>query len=112
MVGLFRVTRLLFFALGGGVAADAFDSRKLMLASQGGMMLVSIGLAAATYTGTSSPAVIYTLAAVGGAASAFDAPARQSLFPHLVGAEALSNAFSLYAAVTEIAGIAGPALGG
>src|SRR5438309_2562758 len=51
MLGLFRVTPILLLALGGGVAADALDRRKLMLGSQVGMMLASIGLIAATRAG-------------------------------------------------------------
>src|ERR1700704_2058268 len=51
MLGLFRVTPILLLALGGGVAADALDRRKLLLASQAGMMLSSLGLLAATRAG-------------------------------------------------------------
>lgn len=112
LLGLFRVAPVLLLALGGGVAADALDRRKLMLASQAGMMLSSLGLLAATRAGVVTPAIIYGLAALGGVASAFDAPARQSLLPRLVTPETLPNALSLYTAVYEIAAIAGPALGG
>jgi MFS family permease len=56
--------------------------------------------------------LIYGLAALGGVASAFDAPARQSLVPQLVSRETLPNALSLYTTVYEIAAIAGPAIGG
>src|SRR3954463_5560801 len=48
LLGAFRVTPVLLLALGGGGAADALDRRKLMLASQLGMMLVSVGLFAVT----------------------------------------------------------------
>ena len=112
LLGAFRVTPILLLALGGGVAADALDRRKLMLASQIGMMLASVGLFAATAAHAVTPAIIYGLAALGGVASAFDAPARQSLLPRLVGAQELPNALSLYTTVYEIAAIAGPALGG
>src|SRR5436190_3228941 len=112
LLGAFRVTPILLLALGGGVAADALDRRKLMLASQVGMMLASVGLFAATAAHAVTPAIMYGLAALGGVASAFDAPARQSLLPRLVGAQELSNALSLYNTVYEIAAIAGPALGG
>ena len=112
MLGLFRVTPILLFALGGGVAADALDRRKLMLASQAGMMIASLGLLGATHAGTVTPALIYSLAALGGVASAFDAPARQSLLPQLVARETLPNALSIYTTVYQIAAIAGPALGG
>jgi len=112
MLGLFRVTPILLLALGGGVAADALDRRKLMIASQTGMMLASLGLLAATHMGVVTPGIIYALAALGGVASAFDPPARQALVTQLVPVEALPNAFSLYMTAYQIAAVAGPALGG
>lgn len=112
LLGLFRVTPILLLALGGGVAADALDRRKLMLASQGGMMVSSLGLLAATHAGVMTPALIYALSALSGVAFAFDAPARQSLLPQLVDAKTLPNALSLYTTVYQVAAIAGPALGG
>jgi MFS family permease len=112
MLGLFRVTPVILFALGGGVAADAFDRRKLMIASQTGMMLASLGLLAATHAGTVTPGVIYGLAALSGVASALDTPARQALVPQLVTKEELPNALSIYTSVYQVAAITGPALGG
>ena len=112
LLGAFRVTPIILLALGGGVAADALDRRKLMLASQTGMMLASLGLLAATRAGLATPGIIYALAALGGVASAFDAPARQSLLPRLVSREELPNALSLYTTTFEVAAIAGPAVGG
>lgn len=112
LLGLFRVTPILLLALGGGVAADALDRRKLMLASQTGMMLASLGLFGATHAGVVTPGIIYGLAALAGVASAFDAPARQSLLPQLVDIRVLPNALSLYTTIYEIAAIAGPAVGG
>src|SRR5207253_10876254 len=112
LLGAFRVTPILLLALGGGVAADALDRRKLMLASQVGMMLASVGLFAATAAHAATPGIIYGLAALGGVASAFDGPARQSLVPRLVSREALPNALSLYTTVYQLAAIAGPAVGG
>src|SRR5467141_821715 len=67
------------------------------------------GLAHAQRT---TPAAIYALAFVAGAATAFDNPARQALVPRLVDREQLPNALSLYATVWQVATIAGPALGG
>src|SRR3954464_12729172 len=70
MLGLFRVTPILLLALGGGVAADALDRRKLMMASQVGMMLASLGLLIATRTGAVTPGIIYGLSALAGVAFA------------------------------------------
>ncbi len=112
MLGLFRVTPILLLALGGGVAADALDRRKLMIASQTGMMLASLGLLGATHFRVVTPGVIYGLAALAGVASAFDPPARPALITQLVPVEAIPNAFSLYTTLFQIAAVAGPAAGG
>jgi MFS family permease len=94
------------------VAADALDRRKLMLASQAGMMIASLGLLFATHAGVVTPGIIYGLAALGGVASAFDPPSRQALLPQLVPIEVLPNALGIYNIVDEVASIGGPALGG
>src|SRR5207253_544456 len=86
------------------------DRRKLLLASQLGMMLASIGLFVATASRATTPAIIYGLAALGGAASAFDAPARQSLLPRLAGVQARPDALSPYPAGSDIARLAGSLL--
>src|SRR5882672_1746998 len=112
MLGLFRIVPIVTFALGGGVVADAVDRRRLMLGSQTALALVSAAFAALAHTGRTTPAAIYALAFVAGAATAFDNPARQALVPRLVSREQLPNALSLYATVWQVATIAGPAFGG
>jgi MFS family permease len=112
MLGAFRIVPIIVFALGGGVVADALDRRRLMVVTQSVLALVSVALAVLAHTGRTTPAVIYGLAFVAGAATAFDNPARQALVPRLVSREQLPNALSLYATVWQVATIAGPALGG
>jgi len=112
MLGLFRVAPIVLFALGGGVLADAFDRRKLMLLTQSALALVSVTLAVLAHAQKTTPAAIYALAFVAGAATAFDSPARQALVPRLVDKSQLSNALSLYVTVFQVGTIAGPALGG
>jgi len=112
MLGLFRVAPIALFALGGGVLADAFDRRKLMLLTQSALALVSATLAVLAHAQKTTPAALYALAFVAGAATAFDSPARQALIPRLVDKSQLSNALSLYVTVFQVGTIAGPALGG
>ena len=112
LLGAFRIVPIIVFALGGGVLADALDRRRLMLITQTAMALVSVALAILAHTGRTTPAAIYALAFVAGAATAFDNPARQALVPRLVDRKQLPNALSLYATAWQIATIAGPALGG
>ena len=112
MLGFFRVAPIVVFALGGGVLADAFDRRKLMFVTQTALALVSVALAVLSHAHRTTPAAIYGLAFVAGAATAFDNPARQALVPRLVDSRQLPNALSLYVTVFQVATIAGPALGG
>ncbi len=99
MLGLFRVAPIVLFALGGGVLADAFDRRKLMLLTQSALALVSVTLAVLAHAQKTTPAAIYALAFVAGV-------------PRLVDKSQLSNALSLYVTVFQVGTIAGPALGG
>jgi len=112
MLGFFRIVPIIVFALGGGVVADALDRRRLRLFTQTALAMVSIALAVLSHAQRTTPAAIYALAFVAGAATAFDNPARQALVPRLVDREQLPNALSLYATVWQVATIAGPALGG
>lgn len=112
LLGLFRIAPVLLFALGGGVVADALDRRRLLIVTQTVLALVSLGLALATLSGQASAATIYGAAFLAGTASAFDAPARQSLVPLLVPREHLPNALSLSAMAWQLGTVAGPALGG
>jgi len=112
LLGLFRVLPLLVFALGGGVVADVFDRRRLMIGTQSTFALVSVALAVLSAFGAAGAWALYAAAALAGAASAFDAPARQALLPLLVPREDLPSALALSALVWQIATVVGPALGG
>ena len=112
MVGLVRVVPIVAFSLISGVVADAWDRRRVMLVTQSLAALVAVTLAAVAFRGIDSVWPIYVLAAIGGAAAAFDLPARQALTPMLVPREHLPNAISLNTILFQIAAVGGPALGG
>ncbi len=112
LLGFFRVAPVIVFALGGGVVADAFDRRRLMLVTQTILASVSVTLALATHLRVASPSLVYGVVAVGAVAIAFDNPARQALVPLLVPPEHLAGALSLTFTGWQVAQIAGPALGG
>jgi len=111
-LGLARVIPVILFALGGGVIADALDRRRLMMLSQTLMAGCSLTLAVTTRSGHITPAIMYGVIGLGGAALALDSPARQSLIPLLVPRAHLANAIGLHAMAWEIAAIAGPSLAG
>jgi MFS family permease len=111
-VGLVRVIPIILCSLLGGVVADAFDRKRLILAAQTVMLLSAGALAAVTASGLESVWPIYLLTAVSAAATAFDNPARQALLPTLVPAEDFPNAVSLGLIVFQVSMITGPALAG
>src|SRR5215472_1482266 len=112
IVGLVRVVPIILCSLAGGVAADAFDRKRLMMVTQG-IMLASAGiLAAITAFGLATVWPIYLLTAISSAAIAFDSPARQALTPALVPVEDFPNAVSLGLVVFNAATIVGPAIAG
>jgi MFS family permease len=110
--GLFRVTPLLLLALGGGVAADALDRRRVMLVTQSLLALTSAILGFVTLTGRATPALLYALIALSAATTAFDNPARQALVVNLLPEEDLPNGLALQVLGHQVSTVAGPALGG
>ena len=111
-LAFWRFVPFTVFGLVAGVVADRFESRKLVMATQGGAMGVSIALAIVTLTGTATLPIVYVLAALGGIALAFDAPGRQSLTFQMVGPRELPNAVALNSGLFNGSRIIGPAIAG
>ncbi len=111
-VGLVRVLPIVVCSLIAGVAADAFDRRRLLLLTNAAMLLISSALALVAFTGVHSVLSVYLLAALGAAAATFDNPARNSFFPRLIPREHLPNAITLNSIVFQSAAVAGPSLAG
>jgi MFS family permease len=112
MVGLVRILPVIVFSLLSGVAADAFNRRKLMLLTQTSMAACSAALALLTWHGLHAVWPIYAISAASAAAGAFDMPARQALTPNLVPRQHLANALTLNTIMFQVAAVTGPALGG
>jgi MFS family permease len=112
ILGLVRILPIIVFSLLGGVLADAFDRRRLMVVTRGMAALLALVLAALTLTDQVTVSLIYLVGAAAAGLMAFDSPARQSLVPHLVKAEHLTNAISLNQLILQLATIIGPALAG
>src|SRR5277367_4872282 len=95
-----------------GFAADYFDRRKLLMATQAGMGLLALGLGILTISGTVRLWHVYLFAFLLGTVSAFDATARQTFVGELVGEEDLSNAVALNSTSFNAARMIGPAVAG
>jgi MFS family permease len=112
LVGLSRVIPIVAFSLWGGLVADRYDRRRVLLVTQSFQAIVALGLTVATLAGSKSVALLYAATACSAAASAFDNPARQSLIPRLVPREVLTGALSLNLSSFHLSMICGPALAG
>jgi MFS family permease len=114
-VGVLAFCRFIPFTLFGlvaGVLADRFDNRRLVMTTQAGAMVVSVTLTVLALTGATPLWAIYLLAALGGTATVFDAPGRQSLTFQMVGRDELPNAVALNATLFNASRIVGPAIAG
>lgn len=111
-LAFWRFVPFTIFGLVAGVVADRIESRKLVMATQAGAMVISIALALVTLTGTATLPIVYVLAALGGVALAFDAPGRQSLTFQMVGRRELPNAVALNSGLFNGSRVIGPALAG
>lgn len=112
LLGLVRVFPIIVFALLGGLLADRFDRRRLILVCNVASAATAAALAAITLTGHITLLALYLLTAADVAIAAFDEPAQNSLVPHLVPREHLTNAVSLNSLIWMIGTIIGPALAG
>ena len=111
-LGLARVLPILFFAMVGGVLADTYSRRRLLILTQCASALLSALLAALTFSGHATVTTIYLLTAALSAVLALDGPARESLVPNVVPRAHLTNAVSLNMLLRVLGTIIGPALAG
>ncbi len=95
-----------------GFAADHFDTRRLLMATQGAQALIAFGLGATVLTGHVTLPLVYLFALLLGIATAIDAPPRQTFVSQLVKPGLVGNAVSLNSASFNIARMIGPAVAG
>lgn len=95
-----------------GVIADRIDNRVLLLATNGGAMVLSVGLGALSVSGHLSIGWLYVAAFATGIGTAFDRAAGPAFVTSLVDAEHLSSAIGLYSVTTSASRMIGIAAGG
>jgi MFS family permease len=96
----------------GGALADRVDRRKILIATQSAMMLLTFVLAWVTLSHRVKIWQIVTLAALTGVVNAIDLPARQSFVVDMVSRADLVNAIALNSSMFNGARVVGPALAG
>jgi MFS family permease len=103
---------LLMFSLWGGMIADRYPKRLVLMVTQAVMGGLALILGVLAVTGTVRPWHIYLLAFGLGLATVVDNPTRQSFAIEMVGRDDLQNAIGLNSAVFNLARITGPAVAG
>jgi MFS family permease len=112
LIGLFQAIPRIVFSLVGGMFADVFDRRKLLLVIQIVLAALSAALALCTLFHVINMFIIYAVVLVAASVSAFDFPTRQAIIPNLIPRERLADAMPLYMAMIQLTGIVGPTVGG
>jgi predicted MFS family arabinose efflux permease len=112
LLSLVQLIPILAFSLGGGAVADAVDRRRLLLATQLGLMGCSATLAGLALMPSPPLFALYVVAFVAAGLGSIDQPARASSIPRLVPPARLPAAISLNQVVFNGSAVIGPALGG
>lgn len=112
LVGALQFLPVLLFSIFGGVFADRWPKKRVLLLTQTADMLLAFLLWLLVVTDTVQLWHVYILVLLLGIASTLDKPARQSFVIELVGRTELPNAVALNFSIVNLARIVGPGLGG
>ncbi len=96
----------------GGVVADHFDKRRVLIATQSAAAVLAIAMWAVAAAPQAQLWLVYVISLLGGVVVAIDNPVRQSFYVEMVGPRDLANAVSLNSAVMTGTRIVGPAVAG
>ena len=111
-IGLANAIPAIVLNLFGGVFADLFDKRRLIIITQSITAILIFSLAVLTASGMVAIWHVIVLAFIAGAVNAFDQPARQALYPHLIDRKVMMSAVALNASIWQGTRIVAPAIAG
>ena len=115
LVGLVLAAQFLPVLLGsqlGGVVADRYRKRTVLLVTQALFTIPSFALYAVSATGHAQFWMVVVAAVATGTINLFDVPSRQSFLIEMVGRQDLMNAIALNSSVFNLASVIGPAVAG
>lgn len=102
----------LVIGLFGGMLADRFPKRAVLLVTQAGLGLFAAALSVLTLTGRVEVWHVYALALGLGVVGAVDNPCRQAFVKDLVGTDGIRNAIGLLSSTFQLGALVGPLLAG
>ena len=112
VVGLAQAAPSIVLTLFGGVLADRWDQRRLVIGSQLLQVLNLAILAGLCFLDVVQVWHIMLIIAARATVGVFETPARQAMFPHLIDRASLTSAISLNSAIHPGTRIFGPAVAG
>ncbi|MEP7264266.1 MAG: MFS transporter [Bacteroidota bacterium] len=113
LIGLTEAVPALALALPGGIVADRYNRRKILIISTGIMMLASVALAFYAYGyGTHALWPAYVVIFIIGAARGFFNPSQGPFWSQLIDREHYVNASVWNSSMWQTGAVSGPALGG
>ena len=112
LVAFAQLGPLLLFSVVGGLLADTFERRRILVVAQVVQLLGSLALAVLVAGDDPSRAAIVAAVFVVGTGNAINAPAWVALVPDLAGRENIAGAISLNSTQMNASRVVGPALGG
>ena len=112
LVGAANAIPAIFFNLFGGVFADRWDKRRLIISTQLATGALIFFLATLTLLGWVEPWHVLVIAFVAGGVEAFDNPARQALYPHLIDRKVMMSAVAMNSTIWQGTRIIAPGIAG
>ena len=115
LVGLVLAAQFTPILLGGqfgGIVADRFHKRNVLLTTQSAFMVPPFVLFLLTATGHAQYWMVIVAALTAGIINVFDVPARQAFIVEMVGKRDLTNAIALNSSVFNGAAVIGPSVAG
>ncbi|MFB4292332.1 MFS transporter [Nonomuraea sp. ATR24] len=103
---------MLLFGMFGGVLADRYPKRPILITAQSMMAVLALALGVLTMTGTAQVWHVYVMAFALGLIACVEVPARQAFVVEMVGRRDLPNAIALNSSSFNLARVLGPALAG
>lgn len=112
LLGLVKIVPLLLFSLIGGLVADHYNRKQIMVWTRAALVCCSLAFWLYSLSGGTAVEVIYGIVAFAAVARAFDGPARASIMVGLVPEEDLPNAFSVNGIAWRLSDVLGPVITG
>lgn len=112
LLGAAQFVPLMLLTPVAGVAADRFDRRLVVMCANGVDGLIALALAVATWRDALTLPLLFSLAAMHGAARVFNGPALAAIAPNIVPLKLLPKAIALGSIAWQVGTVIGPAAGG